>query len=124
MITGLEHTAIASFDPHRLSKWYIQHLAFTLKLDTGKTVYIQSPNGVLLEFVYANVQPPEPHIRDAGLRHIAISVDQLESTFNELQSAGVKFADQPVILPGMRLHFFQDPDGNFLHLVEREVPFT
>jgi glyoxylase I family protein len=124
MITGLEHTAIASFDPHRLSKWYIQHLAFTLKLDTGKTVYIQSPNGVLLEFVFADAQPPEPRIRDAGLRHIAISVDQLESTFNVLQSAGVKFADQALILPGMRLHFFQDPDGNFLHLIEREVPFT
>ncbi len=124
MITNLEHVAIASFNPHRLANCYIQHLNFTLQLDTGKTVYIRSPNGVILEFVFADTQPPAPLIRDAGLRHIAFTVDDFELTYEELKAAGALFAEEPVHLPGMRLFFFQDPKGNFLHLVERDVPLT
>jgi glyoxylase I family protein len=122
MITSLEHVAIASFDPHQLANWYIQHLNFTLQLDTGKTVYLRSPNGVILEFVYADTQPAAPLIRDAGLRHIAFTVDDFEKTNEKLKSAGARFAEQPIHLPGMSLFFFQDPEGNFLHLVERDVP--
>ncbi len=36
-----------------------------LLLDTEKTIYIQSPNGVMLEFVF-DTQPPSPLIRDLG----------------------------------------------------------
>jgi glyoxylase I family protein len=122
MITSLEHVAIASFDPHQLANWYIQHLNFTLQLDTGKTVYLRSPNGVILEFVFADTQPAAPLIRDAGLRHIAFTVDDFERTHEQLKAAGARFAEQPIHLPGMRLFFFQDPEGNFLHLVERDVP--
>ena len=124
MITGIEHFAIASFDPHRLADWYIKHLNLTLVLDTGQTIYIKSPNGVVLEFVFAETQPAAPLIRDAGVRHIAFSVDDFDKTYEELKAAGIKFAEKPVHLPGMRLFFFQDPEGNFLHLVERDVPLT
>jgi glyoxylase I family protein len=123
MITGIEHAAIASFDPRGLADWYIKHLNLTLVLDTGQTIYIQSPNGVVLEFVFADTQPAAPLIRDAGVRHIAFKVDDFDKTYEELRAAGVKFAEKPVVhLPGMRLFFFQDPEGNFLHLVERDVP--
>ena len=124
MITGLEHVAIASPDPHRLAKWYIENLNFTLRLDTGKTIYIQSPNGALLEFVFADAQLTTPLRRDAGLRHIAFSVDDFETTYNELKSAGVSFAEPRVCLPGMELYFFRDPEDNILHLVKRDLPLT
>ena len=123
MITGLEHTAIACSDPKALSSWYLKYLGFSLLLDTGKTIYIQSANGVVLEFVYADTHPPVPHIRDAGLRHLAFTADDLNSTRDELQTAGVEFVEEQH-LPGMRLMFFRDPEGNFLHLVQREVPLT
>jgi len=124
MITGIEHTAIASFDPHALAKWYIEHLNFTLQLDTGKTIYIKSSNGVTLEFVYADTAPAKPLIRDAGLRHVAFSVDDFDRTYSELKARGVTFEEKPVHLPGMRLYFFQDPEGNYMHLVERDVPLS
>lgn len=121
MITGLEHTAIACSDPKMLSSWYLKYLGFTPVLDTGKTIYIQSANGVVLEFVFADTHPPAPLIRDAGLRHLAFTADDLNGTRDELQTAGVEFVEEH-LLPGMRLLFFRDPEGNFLHLVQREMP--
>lgn len=123
MITGLEHTAIACSDPKTLSSWYLKYLAFSPLLDTGKTIYIQSANGVVLEFVYADTHPPAPCIRDAGLRHLAFTADDLNSTRDELQAAGIEFVEEQ-LFPGMRLMFFRDPEGNFLHLVQRELPLT
>lgn len=121
MITGLEHTAIACSDPKALSSWYLKYLGFRLLLDTGKTIYIQSANGIVLEFVLADTHPPAPLIRDAGLRHLAFTADDLNRTRDELQSAGVEFMEEQ-FLPAMRLLFFRDPEGNFLHLVQREFP--
>lgn len=121
MITGLEHTAIACSDPKMLSSWYLKYLGFSPVLDTGKTIYIQSANCIVLEFVFAETQPPAPLIRDAGLRHLAFTADDLESTRDELQTAGVEFVEEQ-LLPGIRLLFFRDPEGNFLHLVQREMP--
>jgi glyoxylase I family protein len=121
MIIGLEHTAIACSDPKSLSSWYLKHLGFRPLLDTGETIYIQSANGVVLEFVFADTHPPAPLIRDAGLRHLAFTTDDLNSSRDELENAGIEFVEEH-LLPGMRLLFFRDPEGNFLHLVQREVP--
>jgi glyoxylase I family protein len=121
LIKGVEHVAIATTDPQKLADWYIQHLNFVLVLDTDTTVYINSPNSVILEFVKADHMPARPQIRDAGLRHIAFAVDNLESAHAQLKSTGVEFEAVPIVLPGMRLFFFRDPEGNYLHLVQRET---
>jgi catechol 2,3-dioxygenase-like lactoylglutathione lyase family enzyme len=120
-IKGVEHVAIATPNPQKLAAWYIRQLNFAPLLDTGATVYIKSPNSVVLEFVKADNIPANPQIRDAGLRHMAFAVDHLESAHEELRSAGVQFEATPILLPGMRLFFFRDPEGNYLHLVERET---
>ena len=120
-IKGVEHVAIATTNPQNLATWYIQHLNFVLVLDTGATVYIKSPNSVILEFVKADNTPALPQIRDAGLRHLAFAVNNLEAAHAQLKSAGVEFEPAPILLPGMRLFFFRDPEGNYLHLVEREI---
>jgi glyoxylase I family protein len=119
-IKGIEHIAIASPDPHRLAQWYIQQLNLSLLLDTGGTVYIRAGNSVVLEFVKAETTPPKPQIRDAGIRHIAFLVDDLEFACAHLKAAGIDLEPEPVILPGARLHFFRDPESNYLHLVERK----
>ena len=122
LIQGVEHVAIATMNPQTLAHWYVEHLNFATLLDTGSTVYIESPNSVILEFVKAHGVPAERGIRDAGLRHIAFAVDDLEAAHQQLKSAGVKFESAPVVLPGMRLYFFRDLEGNYLHLVQRETP--
>ena len=120
-IKGVEHIAIASPDPHKLARWYIQRLNFSPLLDTGNTVYIRAENSVVLEFVKAETVPPKPQIRDAGIRHIAFSVDDLETARASLKAAGVDFEPEPIVLSGVRLHFFRDPESNYLHLIQRET---
>lgn len=121
-IKGIEHVAIATPNPQQLAEWYIRRLNFALLLDTGATLYIKSPNSVVLEFVQADHVPQQPKIRDAGLRHIAFAVDNLESAHNELTANGVEFEGSPISLPGMHLFFFRDLEGNCLHLVQRTTP--
>jgi glyoxylase I family protein len=120
LIQGVEHVAIATTNPQRLADWYIQHLNFVALLDTGATVYIKSSNSVILEFVKADSVPARPQIRAAGLSHIAFAVDDLEAAHGVLKSAGVEFEPAPILLPGLRLLFFRDPEGNYLHLIERQ----
>jgi glyoxylase I family protein len=122
IIKGIEHFAIAAFDPHRLARWYIEHLECRLALDTGKTVYVRSANSTVLEFVFAERQTPPPQMRDTGLRHIAFLVDDLDSACEELAQRGISFVSPITEMPGLRLRFFQDPEGNFLHIVERASP--
>jgi len=120
VIRGVEHIAIATDNPKRLAQWYVDELSFEPLLDTGTTIYLRSANCVVLEFVLADNIPPKPAIRDAGLRHIGFSVDNLETAYAKLKAAGVQFESAPVVLPGMRLFFFRDPEGNYLHLVQRD----
>ncbi|MGA9041398.1 MAG: VOC family protein [Terriglobales bacterium] len=119
-IKGVEHIAIATMDPQTLAQWYVDHLNFSPLLDTGNTVYIKSANSVVLEFVKSETVPAKPQIRDAGLRHIAFSVDDMDTAYTELRAAGIEFEPAPVVVPGMRLFFFRDVEGNYLHLVQRE----
>jgi glyoxylase I family protein len=120
LIKGVEHVAIATKDPQRLARWYVEHLNFAPLLDTGATVYIKAPNSVILEFVAAENTALRPGIRDAGIRHIAFSVDDLEAARAQLKSRGIEFEPEAIVRPGIRLHFFRDLEGNHLHLVCRE----
>jgi catechol-2,3-dioxygenase len=121
-ITGVEHVAIASFSPRRLADWYIRCLDFALLHDTGDTLYLRAANGVVVEFVHADSTTPAPEIRSAGLRHIALAAVDLAAARGELEARGIEFKDGPITRPGLRLQFFQDPEGNYLHLVQRDCP--
>jgi predicted enzyme related to lactoylglutathione lyase len=55
-----------------------------------------------------------------GWRHLALRVDSLAAVRAELESRGVQFTEP--VKPaggGGSVLFFQDPEGNLLHLVER-----
>ena len=61
----------------------------------------------------------------AGFRHVALRVDSIEAAKAELEKRGVKFAEE--IRPaagGGRVLFFEDREGNLLHLVERPADFA
>ena len=52
--------------------------------------------------------------------HLAIAVDDFESEQQRLQEAGVNFPEPPRdIANDGKIQFFQDPEGNWLHLVYR-----
>src|SRR3974390_2075398 len=98
MITGIEHTAIASPDPHRLAQWYVAHLDFVInyRSSRGKTVFVKAADGSMIEIIEAVPgTAPAEGMKDAGMRHLALTVDDFDTTYARLKSQGVAFMTEP-----------------------------
>lgn len=125
MIQGIEHAALVSPDPERLAQWYVEHLGFTINYHSpaSKTTFVKAPNGSMLEIIAWNGAPrPAQQLRDMGLRHLALAVSDFDAVYGALKSQGVQFISEPENAKGNRVVFFTDPDGNYLHLIQREKP--
>jgi glyoxylase I family protein len=122
MVQGLEHTAIASPDPQKLAHWYVEQFGFVVNYNSGKTVFVKAPNGSMLEIITSEGERAPQTLKDPGIRHLALTVDDFEATYARLRAAGVPFLSEPSLSKGVRTVFFTDPDGNYLHLIQRETP--
>jgi glyoxylase I family protein len=126
MNIAFEHLAIPSPNPVALRDWYIRLLGAREIFNNGQnppTLLIALPGGGWFE-IYAATGTPKPEDRGnnklAGLRHVALRVPSLDAAKAELEKRGVKFTEE--IRPaagGGRVLFFEDCEGNLLHLVER-----
>ncbi len=122
MFTGIEHFAIASPDPKRLAEWYVVNLAFRISYKYDGNYFVKAPNGVIIEIIPAQGERGPNAMRTPGMRHIAISVENFDSAYAELQSKHIRFTGPPYENQGNRLVFFEDADANLLHLIERRQP--
>ena len=125
MVTGIEHTAIASPDPMKLAQWYVDHLDFAINYRPAgsRTVFIRAHDGSMIEIIESNSTPRPPQaMQDPGLRHLAIAVSDFDASLAHLQSKSVTFLTAPEKHGGNSLVFFTDCDGNILHLLHREHP--
>jgi glyoxylase I family protein len=125
MITGIEHVAIASPDPLRLARWYVEHLDFLINYQSAhsKTVFIKAADGSMVEIIEsAPGTVPAEGMSAAGLRHVALTVADFPSVYARLKEKGVRFLTDAQTTNGNSLAFFTDPDGNILHLLHRETP--
>ena len=125
MVQGIEHTAIASPDPHKLAHWYVEQLNFVVNYSSSKskTTFIKAPNGSMIEIIESNDSMRAPlNMKDAGLRHLALAVDDFDAVYGSLKAAGVSFLSEKAASGGVTTAFFTDPDGNILHLIRRETP--
>ena len=59
-------------------------------------------------------------LRQAGLHHVCLQVDDVDATVAELRRRGVTIVTEPFVLPVIerRLAFFADPLGNLFELAE------
>jgi len=122
MITGIEHVAIASHQPHDLAAWYVDTLGLTVSSRSETSQMLRTPNGICLEVIQAEGNSlSAPQLRDQGLRHIALVVDDLAATYELFKSRNVRFLSEPFLAGGNSVVFFTDPEGNFLHLIQRPV---
>ena len=122
MFKGLEHTAIASPNPGKLAQWYVDHLEFQINFEYDGNYFIKASNGTILEIIPSEGGRPEAKMKDPGIRHLAIQVDDFDAAHARLQHAGVRFLAEPTGSQGNRIVFFADGDGNFLHLIHRQKP--
>jgi glyoxylase I family protein len=124
MFKGLEHTAIASPDPQKLAQWYVDHLDFVINHTYAGNYFVKAKNGTMLEIIPSEGPRGEQKMKDPGIRHLAILVDDFDGAHQQLLRQGVRFLGEPINNQGNRLVFFADGDGNFVHLVHREKPLA
>ena len=122
MFRGLEHTAIASPDPRKLAQWYVDHLEFTINFEYAGNFFVKAANGTMLEIIPSEGDRAAQRLKDPGIRHLAILVDDFDAAHERLLQAGVEFLGEPMAIQGNRLLFFADGDGNYLHLIHRQKP--
>lgn len=122
MIKGIEHVAIASVDPEKLARWYVDTLGFVINYSSGRTFFVRAPNGMMIEIITAEGERAPAAERSPGLRHIALVVDDFDAAYRKLHAAQVEFVGEPAESKGNRVVFFKDPEGNLLHLLQRAQP--
>ncbi len=120
----VEHIGLASNNPVALKDWYVNNLGATVVLAIDQSppaFFIELGGGVIFEIYSADSSSAETADNKlAGWRHIALQVDSLESARETLTARGVKFqAESRPAGGGGLVHFFSDPEGNLLHLIER-----
>ena len=120
MFVGLEHTAIASPDPAKLARWYVDHLDFRINFEYDGNYFVRASNGTMLEIIPSEGTRGEQKMRDPGIRHLAIEVKDFDAAHASLKEKGVKF--DHISDHGLSLGiYFRDPDGNGLE-VSYELP--
>jgi glyoxylase I family protein len=122
MFKGLEHTGIASPDPEKLAKWYVDHLGFVVNYRYEGNVFVKAADGTMLEIIPSEGERAPQTMKDPGLRHLAIAVNDFDAAHEKLRSQGVQFLTEALSIKGNRLVFFADGDGNVVHLIYRETP--
>ena len=127
MVQGIEHTAIASPDPERLARWYVEQLGFQINYQskTSRTVFVKAEDGTMIEIIEAaGAAACSPEMNAPGLRHLALTVADFDAACRRLEGAGVSFLTEPQTKGGNSVIFFRDPDGNILHLLHRDKPLA
>ncbi len=122
MVKGIEHAAIASFDIAKLAAWYVEVLGFQINYQSSNAIFVKAPDGSMIELIHAEGERGAPTLKTPGLRHLALTVTDFDAAYAKLQSAGVAFAGAPLESKGNKVVFFTDPDGNYLHLLQRATP--
>lgn len=142
MIRGMHHISLATVDLNRFTHFYRDLLGMKLDrvspLPAGfapfeNIVGMRRIEGQVAQFNLGNMQmevfcytrpSPLPGERrpacDAGIRHIAFDVKDIQSECERLKAAGVDFISPPqhLAMGGVTSCYFYDPDGNIVEFQE------
>lgn len=121
MYLGIEHTAIATPNPEQLAQWYDRTLGFAIVHRTRTAFFVRASDGTMLEIIPSEGPAAETKMRTPGIRHLAIRVDDFDAAKKALEEKGVALAEE-ISKDGNRIVFFNDPEGNILHLIYRSEP--
>lgn len=125
LLKSIHHIAIICSDYEKSKRFYTEVLGFEIlaenyrsERDSYKLDLIL--NGVYCVELFSFPNPPDRVSRPEakGLRHLAFSVENIESSIRELEAKNV--ACEPIRideLTGKRFTFFADPDGLPIELV-------
>ena len=126
-VMGINHVSLNVKDIKASTEFYGKVLGFhqmeTVPFDGFSLVYFQIPGGGRLElFDYGGKNPAaQRDDTEAGLRHLAFEVDDVDEAARRLAAAGVKITLPPTDLPtlGSRAILFLDPNGVTLECCQK-----
>ena len=120
-----EHTLGMKVKVHQVEKGtYINDLLGTDTESEVETCKLIADDGFMIELckIRPGVGKREGEIRlfTPGNMHIAITVKDVTGEYDRLRAMGMTFVSEPQLSPdgGARVCFCQDPEGNYLELVE------
>lgn len=128
----LHHVTLSANDVDLVSQWYVDYLGFnitdrfTLTRPDGRqidVVRIERPGLRLNISRFPGAVLPNRGAENQGWRHIAFEVEDIDRTYQSLQSQNVQFITEPFTYdpPGFRVVFFRDPEGNILELYQEQL---
>lgn len=122
MINGIEHAAIAASNVEALADWYVSALGFTINYKSPNAIFVRAADGSMIEIIHADADRGSQTMKTQGLRHLALAVSDFDSAYARLREKGVTFLAEPQESKGNKVVFFSDPEGNYLHLIQRGTP--
>jgi len=141
MALNVRHTGIVVSDMEESLKFYRDLLGFEVKKDmiesgeyinnfsdlkdvVVRTVKMSLENGDMVELLHYDSHPEEPDmtrkITQIGCSHIALTVENLDETYELLKQNDVSFNSPPQYSPDgfAKVTFCKDPDGSLVEIVE------
>jgi len=148
-VESIYHTGIVVSDLERALDFYVGTLGLKVERETRelagewissvtgfpgtrlKMVWVGTGDGYSIELLEygepgGDKSPGTRERHDAGAMHVGMIVDDVHAWYERLSAQGIRFAGRPppkqdVKFPWARCAaYLQDPDGNWLELLERE----
>jgi len=125
-MVSFQHMAFNCRDLKKTEAFYSKHFGFkracVFKAGNPDEYMIIRLGGACIElFPTKNTQDLKQSPQPLGFQHIAFEVDNLDEAIGKLNADGVKtegIIDCSAFIAGLRICFFQDPDGNRVELME------
>ena len=140
MITGMNHTGFVVRDVEKATMFYRDVIGLTVVTTYERegspisqvvgyenahlrVALLSIEEGHILELIQY-VHPPgseraTEERSTLGGTHLAFNVEDIEQTFQQLVSNGVRGLNPPAeVAPGRKACYMQDPDGNWIELIE------
>ena len=140
MIHGLHHCAIATRDIDRLCRFYCELFGFEkvaegswadlpaldvvigLPNTASRFAMLSAGNALLELFEFSSPKPgngdPERRACDPGFTHLCMNVTDIDSEYERLRAAGMRFHARPWHSAALCFTYGRDPDGNIVELLE------
>ena len=129
-----DHVGVNVGSLDEMRDWYVGALGLEVEFEFALEAFefsgamLRSPEGWRVELLHRvgnvpgiAVDRPMDAALTRGLGHLALTVDDLEATYQRLLTAGAATRMPPSQSPepGVRIAFVADPEGNVIELLDR-----
>ena len=124
-MNSVQHIAFNCRDIKRQEQFFARHFGFRRArvFNAGKpNEFIMLRLGsICVELFSADNPVSLAGEQTVGFKHLAFEVPDLEAAVSDLHAAGIEtepIADCAAVVPGLRVCFFTDPEGNRIELMQ------